>query len=200
MRSSLCAFILVCCFCAVAARAALYEFTIEGVVTQTYHANVSLGNPFTMRYIADSQDLNPSPTSARYVTTLPTVTLPNATFVPSRLDNNNLYVVLDLTEDRVRHISGDGRSLGIGLVFRFPPGTLFSDALPVLLPLSIATSAAIGIEDFASSELGDTVLLGDVMTYSSVPEPGIASLLPLSAMLARRRARKFRPNRQFDRA
>jgi hypothetical protein len=161
------------------ARAAVIDFTIEGVVTESFRPDVSVGDPFTIRYSADPQDLDPSPTIGRYATTPATVTLPNVTFSETNEGGGNFYV--DTDADRIRYISGD-RIIILDTWLHFPPGTFESDELPLSLPMSTATSSSFFLIDNLGP--GFPMMRGEVTSY--IPEPsGMCLLVPVSVLLRR---------------
>jgi hypothetical protein len=178
--------VLIPCVCLCApARAALYEFTLDGTVYYSAWPNVSVGDPFIIRYSADSYDLHPGVTVGAYAATAAVVTLPNTT-IPSDGPFTAVAVYLNILDGRnmVQYSSEDESPYTFYVRFEFPSGTLTSAALPLTLPLESAMSAM-----FLVNELGPEVR-GSITSHSAVevPEPSQLGLLSLfSALLHRRR-------------
>jgi hypothetical protein len=184
---------VVLCGSARGAHAALYEFTLEGTVNYSLVPRPVVGEPFIIRYAADTQDLFPEdPGGGGYLATLPTVVFPESNaqipFEPS--DEITLRVALygagvDIVSYQSRGVLGPSWNLTIGFVF--PDGTLNSDALPLTLPLELGRSNV-----FMAPALLDHIR-GDITSYSSVaiPEPSMtcAILLVTGSLTSRRGSR-----------
>lgn len=164
------------------ANAALYELTLKGEVTQTTWPNVSVGDPFTIRYTADSEDRQPSPTFGGYAVTPAMLILPNAT-ITSYGPQTGLSVRLNLVggRDVVSYRSADLADYDFHVELQFPAGTLASDALPLALPMQNATSAQLVLTDFKA-------IYGSIVSYEGVevPEPRVLGALLLLFTLSRR--------------
>jgi hypothetical protein len=174
------------------ARAALYQFTLRGTITGGFLKpfNLSLGDECTIQYVLDSTDLDPHPLGGRYHGTHSVVNFPNLTLVSSPQVGGNLTVKASRPglSDFAYYQSGPP-AYGAQVSFAFPSGTLGSDALPLALPLSQATTSYFHLYPTFSP-----VLIGQITSYASteVPEPGApsAALLALIGMGARRFRRK----------
>jgi hypothetical protein len=172
--------------CATArAHGGFYEFRLRGEVIAASYPNVSVGDQFTIRYVADSQDLDPHPAQGRYVATPLSVTFPNALlrrFVPG-----TIYTAVDNANgtDTVWHWSFFPQDI-LSVDLTFPAGTLGSDALPLAVPLTQATTSRFELYLFGPA------LVGEIHSYQSVeiPEPRALAWAVLAGSLpARRRAR-----------
>jgi hypothetical protein len=167
------------------ARAAMIDFTIEGVVTESTRPDVSVGDPFTIRYSADPEDLDADTSIGRFRTTGESILLPNITFTTQ--SDGNFYVVFDESAEWVRHRSGFA-GFPWTVDIQFPFGTLASDALPPTLPLSGATSATLIVWDNTTFMPPFPVVVGTVTSY--VPEPyGLCVLTSVATLLRRWRGR-----------
>jgi hypothetical protein len=175
--------LIICLSTCVTARAAIYEFRIKGVVTDAYWPEVSVGDRFTLRYTADSRDLNPSSTAGRYAATRAIVTLPNTTIVSSSVGGSPHVQVVPNSPSAVDIVGYRtvGPNYGFGFVLAFPLGTLASDALPLTLSPPTATSAYFSVYDFGP------FVTGDITSYASVevPEPWLLGLLLVFPIMSR---------------
>jgi hypothetical protein len=169
------------------AQAAFYDFTLEGVVTNAQHTDVNVGDRFTIRYTATSQDTSPNPTGGVYPATPAIVTFPNTSVTwPS-------YVRVALASppdfDVVNYgFTGESPFEEFMVGVWFPGGTLPSDALPLTLPLQSATAARLHWLGLSG------VVDGNITSYVSVevPEPYGACLLWLMLALETRGNRRRR--------
>ena len=167
------------------AHADFYEFSLQGEVTAASYPNVNVGDAFTIRYVADSQDLDPDPARGRYAATPLSVTFPNTLlrrFVPG-----TIYTALNNANgtDSVWHWSFFPQD-ALSIELTFPAKTLGSDALPLGLPLAQATTSRFELYFFGPA------LAGEIHSYQSVevPEPRmIAGAVLAGSLAARRRAR-----------
>lgn len=161
------------------ANAALYEFTLTGEVTLANWPSVNVGDPFTLRYMADSQDRNPVITMGGYAATSAVVTLPNTT-IRSLGQFTGVRVDLNITHgDVIRYSSTDESPYDFYARLEFPGGTLGSDALPLTLPLESAESTLFFVWQFGPE------VRGTITSYVAVevPEPSEIALLALLAPL-----------------
>jgi hypothetical protein len=182
------------CLC-LHANAASYEFTITGEVTSSYYwIDVAAGDPFTIRYIADSADLDPSPSFGSYAATEAVVTFPTRSYTSQGAFEPRAFVHLKRSDGTDQAGYGHpGLNYGFGFGVVFPVGTLDTDALPVSVDVFGATSTT-----FVIYHLG-ILVEGDVNSYTSVliPEPNaLGTVLALSQWMrpARSRTRKCRSN------
>src|SRR5829696_581568 len=85
MRTFIATLVLTLSTCG-SSNAALYEFTLHGEVTYSlFSPNPAVGDPCTIRYVADSR---PDPTTGRYMATGATITFPTVTLTtpgPARI-------------------------------------------------------------------------------------------------------------------
>jgi hypothetical protein len=179
--------LLVICvaFSASAAPAAYYEFTVTGQVTQSASANIAVGDPFTLQYIATSVDSNPDPAFAIYPANKGVTTFPHETLAATDLASD-VFVDLNLFgSDRTGYEDYDVND-EYGFEIDFPPGTLANDGFPLTLPLAQATLNQFQIRYFSP------LVTGTVTSYSAiqVPEPQLASASLLLLIEAIRRTRK----------
>ncbi len=138
MRMFISTLILILSTCA-SADAALYEFTLRGFVTFAAAGDVPPGSPVTIRYIADSKDLAPSSLGGHYAASNATIQFPTFTLTMSGLDPYfRVALGAGNTVDLLGYSTVDG-FWDLTVPFSFPPGTLETDALPLSLPLEIAT-------------------------------------------------------------
>jgi hypothetical protein len=167
------------------ARAALYEFTLAGEVTQASWSEVSIGDRFTIKYVADSTDRNPDPRSGGYRATAAVVALPKTTihslgpFTGMRVDLN----ILD-GQDLVSYNSEDDSLYTFYVRLRFPGGMLLSDLLPLTLPMENAVSTSFYVWQFGPE------VRGTVTSYNAIEVPESASalwMMPLASLTRRRR-------------
>ena len=169
-------------------RAALYQFTLAGVVSLSDYSNVSVGDPFTIRYLVDAQDMDPNPAHGSYAASNSTFAFPNWT-----LTTYGTIFPLSVTlnsangTDRVSYLVIPLNG-AYQIDFTFAAGTLGSDGLPLALPLSNATLARFLITD----SLVGLHLGGNITSYNSsqVPEttaPGLALLMVAAAVTKRLR-------------
>jgi hypothetical protein len=171
------------------AHAALYQFTIEGTVTYALLPYAQVGDPFTVEYFVDSEDLSAPSTSGFYRASGVTVKFPAGTIV---VDGGQPQLGVSLGEgiatDHVEYSTyGVIDPFYVSVGFLFPPGTLVSDELPQSLPLTSATMRRLrvawgGLED---------VWRGNVTAYSSVkvPEPLNVFVATLLVTVCRRHVR-----------
>jgi hypothetical protein len=187
LARNLIAVLIACLGLCASADAGAYEFTLTGEVTQANWANVNVGDPFTIRYTADSLDRNPAATVGAYLATPAVVTLPNAT-IRSLGPFNATAVYLFPDADQVRYTSEDDSLYTFLVRVRFPRGTLSSDALPLTLPMELAVST-----DFYVWQFGPE-LRGTITSYTAVevPEPG-PGLVIGTLLLARLPHRRTHP-------
>jgi hypothetical protein len=170
-----------------AAHAAFYEFTIQGQVTAAAGFDVSVGDPFTIRYVANSEDRVPMPTAGSYAATNAVGTFPSTVITAMGFDSEVFVARPDVDgADRTAYRSDDLNYI-FNVSFTFAPGTLTSDALPLALPLQDATSASLYLYDFGP------FVTGNLTSYSSreVPEPQIPALLAVLGGLSLPRNRKL---------
>jgi hypothetical protein len=168
LARNLIAVLIACLGLCASAHAGVYEFTLTGAVTQANWSNVNVGDPFTIRYSADSVDRNPAATVGAYLATPATVTLPNATI--RSLGFNATGVSLYFPDfDEASFNSEDDSLYTFYVRLRFPKGTLPSDALPLTLPMKRAVST-----DFYVWQFGPE-LRGTITSYTAteVPEPDV---------------------------
>jgi hypothetical protein len=171
------------------ARCELYEFTITGTVTfNTLSAiPVSEGDPFALRYVADSEDRFSEEWAGNYGVHMTSLTFPDAVFLSianaTPEVNVRLFSNVDGVSviDTVEWLGQWEMIMQVGIFF--PPSTLGSDALPLHVPLQSATFTVMEMRPGTTPRIG-----GVVTSYSSVsvPEPTIASLI-LSTCVAQRR-------------
>jgi hypothetical protein len=142
------------------ARAALYEFTLGGRVTFAPLGDVPIGTAVTIRYTADSQDLDPSPNDGLYSASQATVEFP--TFAIQTDGMMGPY------------LTWQNSNWGMSIPFSFPNGTFGSDALPLTLPLANANLAR-----FHLFPLLHDLYAGDITSYTAVeiPEPSALAIL-----------------------
>jgi hypothetical protein len=161
------------------ASAALYEFTLEGTVTFSRSGtNPSVGDPVTIRYVADSQDIEPSTIWGTYLSRDTTIVFPHGTLV-GRGPADPVLVELELFDFVGYADDVDGPGLPNEIVyidFRFPPGSLADDSLPLTLPLPSAITSRMQIGG------PNPRIFANITSYSSmlIPEPaafGLCSLL-----------------------
>jgi hypothetical protein len=176
----------------------LYEFALEGKVSYSvFGVNPAVGEPCIIRFVADSQDVEPHPGHGTFQVTPPIVTFPDSNtllnFEPSELtrlgvNNENMSGTgIDFLFYQNLGALGVAFDLNVSLVF--PDGVIQSDALPLTLPLALANSTNFRI----SSGLVDYAR-GRITGYSSVavPEPwgGVFCILALAATFRRNTKRR----------
>jgi hypothetical protein len=162
------------------ARAALYEFTLKGEVTYSNgFYDVSVGDPFAIKYIADSQDLDPDPSLGSYACTRAIAVFPRATVVSAG-------VLLPLTVSLNTALGTDrlyflqpGPSYGFWFDLQCPAGTLGSDELPRTFAL---TTGIVPVFEVRSSQPRIDGIIDD---YSAVPihEPAIVCVFVFTITL-----------------
>jgi hypothetical protein len=165
--------ITICLVTCPLARGAMFEFTLEGTVTSEASPHVNVGDPFVIRYLADSTDLDPSPLTGRYSAGQAIATLPGTT-ISSPVSDGLVSIFLNMPAgtDSADYESSSG-NVALVAGFDFPSGTLTSDALPLALPLGSATTAQWVWYPFRPG------IVGRITSYSSieVPEPGVGVTL-----------------------
>ena len=182
-----CLFLL---FGGASARGAFYEFTLTGTVTAAPSGDVHIGDPFTVRYVVDSVDLDASVGGGLYAAGNATVTFPSGTLTTG---GNPFFGVAQnggTSVDLLQYLAHDDVSWGANITFSFPAATLTIDALPLTLPLSDANFAHLHI--FWAFVLHDTYQ-GTVSSYASieVPEPSCAALALIQALTMTRATRRW---------
>jgi hypothetical protein len=168
----------------VRAEAALYEFTLRGVVTDAVFGDVPVGAPFTIRYMADSTDLSPDPTGGRFAATNATITFPDFTITADGAHPEVLVNIRDgVSIQSFSYGDTGGPNWSIGVSCAFPAGTISTDALPLFLPLSSALFARVRVFPILTPQYQ-----GDITSYESVqvPEPVIAYGALIFAIMKRR--------------
>jgi hypothetical protein len=173
---------------AVSARAAVYEFTLAGTVTNAPAGAVKVGDPFTVRYAVDAQDLAPESTDGLYTASGATINFPELDLVTADAGEFFVRPGDSTAPDLLHYLTYDASAWGVTINFQLPHGTLDSDSLPLNVQLSPAQPARLHV--FWGLVLEDTYL-GDVTSYTSVevPEPGVLTLLLLTGMTSCRRRR-----------
>lgn len=164
---------------------ALHEVTTRGYVTYAFLQDVEIGAPFTVRFVVDSQDLEPDPTYGLYQTGPATVTFPSFGLVSSGEPSFTLNLGEGTSPDRAMYTA-----FGIfltNLAFDFPPATFTSDDFPLRLPLSSALRARLQVT--AGTQFA---YLGNVTSYETalIPELAAAPMTAALALLALLRSRK----------
>ena len=158
------------------ARAALYEFTLGGRVTFAPLGDVPMGTLVTIRYTADSQDLEPSPGGGLYAASHATVEFPAFTIRTDAEIGPTFRISLGngTSAQILQYLTWNGGSWGMNLGFAFPPGTLDSDSLPLTLPLSSADVSTFHLFPALHDRYA-----GDIISYSAVeaPEPSVLGML-----------------------
>ena len=155
--------------------AALYEFTLEGVVQFSFLPEVSVGDPASLKFIVDDQDLEPSPTFGKYTASGPaTIAFPKTTLVAG---DELGFLQVKLIDAEIVQYQNIGPSLSFDMGFAFPDGTITTDALPLTLPLSLATT-----NSFYIFPIFHEVVRGRITSYTGVPIPepawpGVSALL-----------------------
>jgi hypothetical protein len=168
-----------------ASRGTEYQFTLQGVVTYVdplAYPSINRNDPFTMQYRADTVDEDPSNTRGAYDASPVTLTFPHHGFYWQGF-SQYVSVTLALQGRDLVQFSAPGANYWVNADFEFPAGTLTSDALPLSLPLTAATTALLDNYD-------DGPVLGGVITsYSSVavPEPAIGIVASIVSLAALRR-------------
>ena len=183
MRTFISTLILSLSTCA-SAHAALYEFRLTGEVTYLLFniEGVQIGDRATIRYVVDSRDANPDPMGGFYAATGATILFPTLTIVTQ--DSANLGVALnDTGVDTIQYLRA-GQGFGLDVSFKFPDGTLPSDAIPLALPLHSSIRRSFSV--FQSSH---DLYRGTITSYSSVevPEPAVVGLTLLLMICGVRR-------------
>jgi hypothetical protein len=158
------------------ARAALYEFTLGGRVTYAPLGDVPIGTAVTIRYTADSQDLDPSPTDGLYAASQATVQFPTFTIQTDGMMGPDFGVSLGngTSVQILQYLTWQNSSWGMSIPFSFPTKTLNSDALPLTLPLTDANLAR-----FHLFPLLHDLYAGDITSYTAVEVPEPAALVIL---------------------
>jgi hypothetical protein len=158
------------------ARAALYEFTLGGRVTYAPLGDVPIGTAVTIRYTADSQDLDPSPTDGLYAASQATVQFPTFTIQTDGMMGPDFGVSLGngTSVQILQYLTWQNSNWGMSIPFSFPNGTFGSDALPLTLPLANANLAR-----FHLFPLLHDLYAGDITSYTAVeiPEPSALAIL-----------------------
>jgi hypothetical protein len=176
----------------------MYEFTVKGEVSSSLVSNVTAGNPFTNRYTVDNTDLDPSPAAGSFAASVAVATFPHATLMADQGFNYRRFDVHSGGAMDQATYYAFGPNYLFSLDFKFPPGTLTSDALPLTLPLPDATSAEFSIYFFVH------VLRGSVNSYEGVlvPEPSVLVAAPTLLTLLRhcRTERRHSPRTAATRA
>ena len=170
------------------AHAALFDFTLKGKVTYSQYSDIAVGDPFVVRYIADSTDLNLDPKLGRFATTAATFEFPNVTVAP---EGQPLPLQVQLSgpedSDSIIYVHFFPGNIYWSFSFGFPAQTFSSDALPLTLPLERATLARIQFFVFAPT------LRGDITSYESaeIPEPVSLNLIALLVCALTARTRQY---------
>ena len=166
--------------------AALYEFMLEGVVTRSFLPDVHVGDTAAMSFFVDDQDLDPSPIVGRYLAiSSVTIDFPKTSLVAGGHGGGHLRVSLHNADSVQYQNLGPEYSLNIPL--QFPDGTITSDALPLSLPLPLATNNSFQIFPILTD-----VVYGRVTSYSGalVPEPEFMSALVATLLMLGRVPRR----------
>ena len=166
------------------ARGALYEFTLRGEVTYSlFSPNPAVGDPCTIRYVADSR---PDPATGHYMATAATISFPTVAFTtpgPAEVTAG----VFTSGAGVVQYLD-TGPNWGLNVVLWFPAGVI-TGKLPLELPLSQAT-----LTHFGLFPVFEERIYGTITSYVSreVPEPCSlsAALIALAVKGARRRPRR----------
>jgi hypothetical protein len=174
--------------CATAsAQAALYEVTVEGNVTFALFLDVNVGDPFTVKYVVDSTDLVPEPNGGRYAASGAIVNFPGRTLMIGNTESHfGVHLGGGTATDLAHYYTiQEDTLLGVRITYQFPPNTFESDALPLSLPLSIAT-----LKRFHLFQGLWDMYRGEVTSYTAVevPEPhsiGIVTFVSLAFGAAR---------------
>src|SRR5688500_8590212 len=152
--------------------AALYEFTLEGIVTIALGGPAD-GEPCIIRYVADNVDVEPDPRYGAFLVTPPRVTFPVSNVILNFEPAESMHLFVNNA-----NMSGTGidfisyQSLGVSPAWNldvrliFPDGILQSDVLPLELNLEDASRAHFSL----SPSLTDAIR-GNITSYSSVPVP-----------------------------
>jgi hypothetical protein len=176
--------------------AALYQFTLKSEVTATIFPGAHIGDLVTIRYIANSFDLDPHPLSGKYAATGLTLELPSTTY--SYAGNSDQVFVVNLTTsldflqyvDKVQHPQAT-QPWSLDVRFAFTHNTL-TDALPLELPLADAIVRRFAIVP----GVGNEYFSGDILSFTSVeiPEPRAWHVLGVAAPVVQsfRRRRHLR--------
>lgn len=164
------------------AAAALYEFSVGGTVESvTLLPGVSPGDPVVIRYTADDADLIASPQTGFYRATGATLTFPATTVLTAP---GEVQVWLQPSYHRVFYYSVGEPTLRVD--FYFPAGTLPTDALPLSLPLDLASERAFRLTPL---QIPIEYASGALTSYASAEVPEPATFLPVgvACLLASRR-------------
>jgi hypothetical protein len=173
---------------------ALHEFTLRGTVTSSDHVDVSVGEPFSITYVANSIDLDPSATLGRYSAARLTAVFPQTTIVNAIGGSVSVELDASAGADSVRYLTVNPNVNLIVVDFSFPAGTLRSDELPRSLPLANATGAGF----YWASIYPYFNLAGDITSYTSteVPEPAYLKFVLLVCVYRNRTRRLRMPRRR----
>lgn len=166
--------------------AALYEFKLEGVVIRSFLADVHVGDTAAIKFLVDDVDLEASPNVGWYATAGPSaITFPKTTLIAG--ESGHLQVKLSNSNSELIQYINIGGDYSINIPFQFPDGTITSDALPLSLPLPLATNNSFQIFPILTD-----VVYGRVTSYSGalVPEPEFMSALVATLLMLGRVPRR----------
>jgi hypothetical protein len=169
------------------ARAAPFQFTLEGNVDFTLIPEVAVGDTARIRFTVDNEDLEPSPTFGKYLSSgTVTIDFPQTTLIAGQL--GYLQVKLFFA-DRISYLN-TGQSLSFDMPLSFPDGTIPTDELPSAIPLSLAT-----VNKFYIFPISNEIISGRITSYSAAPIPETGSTFGgatywLLMRAARRRKRR----------
>jgi hypothetical protein len=154
------------------ARAEFYEFTLRGEVTYSlFNPNPAVGDPCTIRYVADSRR---DPATGHYMATAATICFPTVTFTtpgPAEVTAG----VFTSGAGVVQYLD-TGPNWGLNVVLWFPEGVITGE-LPLELPLGQAT-----LTHFGLFPVFEERIFGNITSYTSreVPEPCSLSAAPVA--------------------
>jgi hypothetical protein len=145
------------------ARAAPFQVALEGTVDFTLIPEVAVGDIARIRFTVDSEDLEPSPTFGKYLSSgTVTIDFPQTTLIAGEL--GYLQVKLFFS-DRISYLN-TGQTLSFSMPLSFPDGTIPTDELPSAIPLSLAT-----VNRFYVFPISNEIISGRITSYSAVPIP-----------------------------
>ena len=176
------------------ARAALYEFTVTARVFWSIHPFPAIGDEVTVKYVANSTDIDPTMGLGRYAATSATVTCPGGTYTPVESDFTSLAVILgsgtggdDVAYGTfVRIPSSPEFNRPLAMTISFPRGSFDDESLPLSLQPSDSRFTLLDV--FPALNVHTPIFSSRVTSYSSVevPEPEQGFVLTLVALTLHR--------------
>ena len=121
-----CLFLL---FGGASARGAVYEFTLTGNVTAAPAGDVKVGDPFTVRYAVDAQDLAPDSTDGLYTASGATIDFPELRLATADVGEFFVRPGTSTAPDLLHYLTYDPSAWGVTINFQFHNGTYVVDKI-----------------------------------------------------------------------